>query len=383
MPKKKNTRASNGMGSIRKRLDGRWEARYTTPDGRQRSVYGKTEKEVTAKLRGALHDMDSGTWREPSKMTVAQWLDVWLADFQGDNSERTVIKYKSIVNHNIKPVIGDLKLVKLSPIHIRRLISIMQARGLSQVTISNYYRILCTALNGAVESRLIKENHAAGITVSRGKVKKFHVVERAQFPAFIEAAKETKYGNELIFMLYTGLRIGEARGLRWSDIDFDAGTMDVQRQLHPPSNTVTRVTPPKYDEERVINLPPEAMDVLRVQRRKQAEQRIAMGTEWHEDELSRDLVFRQPNGKAHGEKTISDALRSVGQAIGIPDIHPHDLRHSYAVAALRSGADVKTVQHNMGHKKASMTLDVYMAYTDDAGKEGASKLSKYLQNNAD
>lgn len=375
----KRTRANNGMGSIRQRADKRWEGRYTAPDGRQKSVYGRTEKEVTAKLRGVLHEIDSGAWREPSKMTVGQWLDIWLADYQGDNSERTIIKYKSIVNHNFKPTLGEIKLIKLSPIHIRRLISSMQAHGLSQVTISNYCRILRTALRCAIESRLIKENPAGMISVSRGKVKKFHVIEKSQFPAFIAAAKQTKYENELIFMLYTGLRIGEARGLRWADVDMDAGKMDVQRQLHAKSISVQRVTAPKYDEERTIHLPPEAVDILRAQRRKQAEQRLAMGVDWREDDLSRDLVFRQPNGEAHGEKTILTAVRQVGKAIGIPDLHPHDLRHSYAIAALRSGADVKTVQHNMGHKNASMTLDVYMAYTEDAGKEGAAKLSEYLQ----
>lgn len=380
---KKQGRAANGMGSIRQRPDGRWEARYTAPDGRQHSLYGKTEKDVTARLRGALHELDSGAWREPSKMTVSQWLDIWLADYQGDNSERTIIKYKSIVNHGIKPVIGELKLVKLAPIHIRRLISSLQSRGLSQVTISNYCRILRTALRGAMESRLIKENPAAIVQVSRGRVKKFHIIERAQFPAFIDAAKQTKYENELIFMLYTGLRVGEARGLRWSDVDLDEGIMDVQRQLHAKSISVQRVTSPKYGEERTIHLPTEAVDILRDQRRKQAEQRLAMGVDWHEDDISRDLVFRQPNGEAHGEKTILTAVRQVGKEIGIPDLHPHDLRHSYAVAALRSGADVKTVQHNMGHKKANMTLDVYMAYTEDAGKEGASKLSKYLKNEAE
>lgn len=70
MPKKSRTRASNGMGSIRQRGDGRWEARYTTPSGAQKSVYGKTEKEVTAKLRTQLHDIDAGRWREPSRMTI-------------------------------------------------------------------------------------------------------------------------------------------------------------------------------------------------------------------------------------------------------------------------------------------------------------------------
>jgi len=382
MAKKKNTRASNGMGSVRQRADGRWEARYTAPDGRQHSLYGKSQKAVTDRLRGVLHELDSGAWREPSKMTVSEWLDIWLADYQGDNSERTIIKYMSIINHNFKPVLGELKLSRLSQLHIRRMISNMRERGLSQVTISNYKRILSTSLKCAVDSRIITENPADHITVRRGKVKKFSFVDRVQFPAFIEAASHTKYENELLLMLYTGLRIGEVRGLRWSDIDFDEGTMTVQRQLHSKSISIQRITAPKYDEERTIYLPHEALDVLRAQRRKQAEQQIACA-DWQEDDLSRDLVFRQKDGSAHGEKTIYTAVRNAGEEIGIPDLHPHDLRHSYAIAALRSGADVKTVQHNLGHKKAAMTLDVYMAYTDDAGKESASKLSKYLKNEAD
>jgi len=75
---------------------------------------------------------------------------------------------------------------------------------------------------------------------------------------------------------------------------------------------------------------------------------------------------------------IYKATKAVGAALGFDNLHPHDLRHSYAVAALRSGIDVKTVQHNLGHKSATMTLDTYAAYTSDAGKVGAQKFSTYF-----
>lgn len=368
------------MGSVRKRSDGRWEGRYTANDGKQHSIYAQSQAACTAALRAAQNDVDCGAWVEPSKLTVEEWLDIWLKDYQGDNSELTVLKYKSISKNNFIPTIGKVKLLKLSPIHIRRFLTAMKAKDLSQVTISNYLRILKTALNAAVESKLIKENPAANITVSRGKVKAFHVVDKAMFPAFIKAAKQTKYDNELIIMLYTGLRIGELRGLKWSDIDFDAETIQVSRQLHPKSHTAKRITAPKYNEQRLIYLPQAAVAVLKEQRKKQNEQRLAAGDKWVEDDIGNDLVFRMENGKSHGEKTISDAVKAVGTAIGIPELHPHDLRHSYAVAALRSGIDVKTVQHNLGHKTASMTVDVYAAYTDDAGKESAKKLSAYFAN---
>ena len=373
-------RAANNMGTVRQRSDGRWEGRYTASDGKQHSVYALTQPACTAALRAAMNDVDNGIWQKPSMITVSEWLEIWLKDYQGDNSELTVLKYRSITRNNFVPTIGAVKLTKLSPVHIRRFLTAMKAKDLSQVTISNYLRILKTALNAAVEAKLIKESPANGITVSRGKVKKFNVVDKAMFPDFIRAANETKYGNELAIMLYTGLRVGELRGLRWSDIDFAANTMSIRRQLHPKSQTTKRITAPKYDEERTVYLPQPAITVLKAQRVKQNEQRLAAGAEWVDNEVTHDLVFRMETGVEHGEKTIADAVRNVGSAIGIPALHPHDLRHSYAVAALRSGADVKSVQHNLGHKTSSMTVDIYAAYSEDAGKESAKKLSDYFAN---
>lgn len=371
------SRASNGMGSIRKRPDGRWEARYTTPDGRQKSVYAKTEKEVTAKLRNALHELDSGAWREPSKLTVGEWLHIWLSDYQGHNAERTVAKYRCITNKHFIPTLGKVKLSALSPMHVRRLIT--DLNSLKPVTVKNYVRILGAALECAVESRLIKENPVDNAKVPRVPPSRFTVVDGASIQAFISAAEDTPYPNELKLMLWTGLRVGEVRGLRWSDIDMENRTCHVQRQLHPQRNDLQRFTPPKYGEDRIIHLPAEAVAILKDQRRRQAEQRLAAGG-WDDDEISKDLVFRMSTGAAHNDRTIYKAVKAAGKAIGNPELHPHDLRHSYAVAALRSGVDVKTVQHNLGHKTAQMTLDVYAAYTEDAGKAGAEKLSDYIKN---
>lgn len=183
-------------------------------------------------------------------------------------------------------------------------------------------------------------------------------------------------------MLLTGLRIGEVRGLRWSDIDWKAETIDIQRQLHPKNKELPRFDLPKYEETRLLHVPQEVIAALKDQKRKQAEQRLAAGDKWYEDDITHDLVFRKKNGKPHARGSLDRALTKVGIAIGKPDLRPHDLRHSYAVAALRSGANVKTVQYNLGHKTAKMTLDVYARYTEDAGKNDAIKLSNYLKENA-
>ena len=157
MPKKK--RASNGMGSVRRRADGRWEGRYSAPDGRQHSVYGRTEKECTARLRAAQRDVDSGAWKEPSRMTVGEWLDIWLSDYMTHASELTIIKYRGIVNKYIKPELGDLKMEKLSPLHVQRMVKSMQ-KELEPGSIQNYTRIFASALNCAVNAGVIQSNPA-------------------------------------------------------------------------------------------------------------------------------------------------------------------------------------------------------------------------------
>lgn len=367
-------RANNGMGSIRQRSDGRWEARYSAPDGRQRSVYAKSESEVTKKLRAALHDLDAGHWREPSKMRVSEWVDIWIDEYHAHSTEETRRKYRGLADTHYVPVLGALKVSSVTPMHVRKLMNGLHKSGLSPVTVRNDIRILRACFQCAIDAGLIRENPVDGIRLPRAQQASFSVIDRGDIPAFIAASYNTPYPMELQFLLMTGLRVGELRGLRWSDCDLDAGTVSVERQLHIDGGQ--RFAPPKYGEIRKIHLVGEAVEILKEQRKRQLEQRLKHG--WQDDDITRDLVFRLKNGSAHNSRSVYDAVRSVGAEIGMA-LHPHDLRHSYAVAALRSGADVKTVQHNLGHASAAMTLDTYAAYTDDAGKAGAEMLSNYIK----
>ena len=374
---KMRTRANNGMGSIRLRSDGRWEARYTTPDNQQKSIYGKTEKEVSVKLRGLLHDIDTGAWRAPSRITVAGWMSTWLRDYQSHTTERTIKTYTIISKNRIVPIIGKVRLSSLTIAHIHKVVADMKKQNLSTAYIKQCVTIMSAAFNAAVESGIIRSNPAANIKIQRGVKKKLNIVDRDLFPDFIFACKKRKYGLAILYLLLTGLRAGEERGLCWSDIDFDASRMDVSRQI--PMTGKTAFFPPKDNSIRTIELPPEAIELLRQQRKNITAMRLLAGSEWHDDDITKDLVFRSPYGNVLNRTTLYNTVKAVGSEIGLPDLHPHDLRHSYAVAALRSGIDVKTVQNNMGHKNAAITLDTYAAYTKDAGRAGAVKFSSYWQ----
>ena len=192
MPKKKTTRANNGMGSIRQRSDGRWEARYTAPDGRQRSVYAKSEKEVTAKLRATLHELDSGSWREPSNMLLSEWFEIWLKDYHAQSTDSTGIRYRSIVKTHLTPKLGKIRVSKLLPIHVRQFISSMQSEGLAPSTIRHYIATLGVAMKCAIEAGLIKENPVDNIKAPRAVKPILCIIDREDIPSFIQAAHTTK-----------------------------------------------------------------------------------------------------------------------------------------------------------------------------------------------
>jgi integrase len=367
-------RAAN-MGSIRKRPDGRWEGRYTASDGKQHSVYGKTQAACASALRAAQNDVDNGHWLQPSQMTVKEWFEIFLRDYQAHTTQRTRHVYGQIARLHIVPVIGDVKVSRLTPMHVRRVVNAMVEKGLSPNYIHHAHGVLSVAMNAAVESGLVKQNPAENIKTPPRNTPKFNIVDRDLLPQFIEAASHNPNGNILIFAILTGLRAGELRGLKWSAIDFDKSSMDVCRQLQ--THIHAAFTPPKYNSSRVVELTSQSVALLKKQRKDLAALRLAAGDRWESNEIVDDLVFRSATGHFIAESVLHKAAREVGAEIGIPELHPHDLRHSYAVAAIRSGVDIKTVQHNLGHKSAAMTLDVYAAYTADAGKAGAKMLSAY------
>lgn len=366
----------NGMGSIRQRPDGRFEARYTGADGKQHSLFARTATEAARRLRAATASVDSGDWLQPNRITVGEWMDVWLRDYCSHVRPGTLRGYTSRIAR-IKNAVGHIRLAALNPAHVRRVLADAQRDGLAPGTVNNIRIVLATALNRAVDARLIRENPAASVRLPKAQpMREMHIIDRPQIPAFLTAARETNYANELIFLLLTGLRLGELLGLAWSCVDLDAAEITVSRQLVLRGHEY--VIADTKTAARKIRIVPEAAAILRAQRARQAEQRIAAGHLWQTGAPNDDLVFRTPQGRHLLFTTIGKYTRAVGEAIGVPGLHPHDLRHSYAVAALRSGMDVKTVQNNLGHASAAMTLDVYARYTEDAGAAAARLLSAYF-----
>ena len=366
-------RRCNGDGTIRQRSDGRWEGRYVGTDGKQHSVYGRTKTACREALKRKQAEVTTGIWLEPSKITVADWLDTWLEHYCAHIKVTTLANYKRFVRSYFKPSLGKLKLEKLKAAHIQTMFNSMKLATSSKASI----RVaLSSALGCAVRFDLIRENPCEKVKLGKASYRQMNIIDRQQFPAFIEAARRETHGDALTLLLMTGIRSGELRGLRWSDFDADAATLTVSQQLAFDGKSMIAQTP-KSGKSRTIVLIPDAVELLKRHRLEQAKQRLARGYDWIETDLTRDLIFRKSTGAAYARTTLIGPAARVGEALGLPDLHPHDLRHSYAVAALRAGADVKTVQHNLGHASAKMTMDVYAAYTTDAAQTAAARLSAY------
>lgn len=389
MPRKNNRNAQGG-GSIRKRADGTWEARYTvgrdpgTGKQIQRSVYAKTQADVRKKLQQATAAIDDGVYIEPSKLTVSVWLDTWIAEYNGDIKPLTLKAYKSQIANNIKPYLGAVKLSALAAPQIQKLYNSLQ-KGvdgrdpLTPKTIKNTHGILHKALNQAVEIGYLKFNPSDACKLPRVVKKEINPFTEAESASFIQAIKGHKYEIPFLVDLFTGMRESELLGLMWNCVDFERGTITINKQLQRGNakGVGYSLAPLKNNKTRIITPAPYVMQLLQTQRRIQLAARLAAGSAWCDGGFP-GLVFTNEVGGHLTQITLFRQYKAVVAAIGRPDARVHDMRHSYAVAAIQSGDDIKTVQENLGHHTAAFTLDVYGHVSERMKRESANRMEAYI-----
>ena len=394
MPRK-NTRSAQGSGTIRKRTVTRrgkeytyWEARVTVGrdpgTGRQiqRSFSGQTQKEVREKMQAAAVSVNEGTYQAPAKLTVGEWLDIWLKDYLGSVKPFTVRSYSDQVRLHIKPAIGAIKLDALNAHTIQRLYNDLGKEkngkpGLSAKSIKNVHGVLHKALQQAVMIGYLRFNPSDACTLPRIIKKEICPLDEVQSAAFLQAIKGNKYEDFFTVALFTGMREGEILGLLWECVNFDNGTVLIDKQLQheKKKNGAYILAPLKNNKPRRITPAPWVMQLLKRRRAQQIEQRLKAGPLWQDS----GFVFTNEIGEHLVVPTFSREFKKIVASIGCPDVRFHDLRHSYAVAAIRSGDDIKTVQGNLGHATAAFTLDVYGHVTDQMKEDSAQRMERYIK----
>ena len=377
-------RAAAGSGTIRKKTITRngkpytyWEARYSagrdpgTGKQIQRTITGKTQKEVSQKLKAATTAIDEGTYVAPNKTTVNQWLDIWVSEYLGGVKPLTVQTYQCYIEKHIKPSLGATKLTGLTPHMIQRFYNKLD---LSPKTVKNIHSILHSALQQAVENRLIVINPTDACKLP--KIEKYEIkpLEPQQIAVLLEEASVDDYANLFTVAIFTGMRQGELLGLTWENVNFDTGMITVKQQLQCKDGVYFLQTP-KNGKGRVIVPAQVAMDALRDEKEKQTRNQHTYGECWQNPD---NYVFTDVLGKHLVRRTVVKHFKAVIDRAGIENVRFHDLRHSFAVNSLMIGDDVKTVQANLGHATASFTLDVYGHVTQKMQNDSAARMQEFF-----
>lgn len=289
MPRKAKKNAQ-GAGTIRKRSNGRWEARYTVGFGpitgkqQQKSIYGKTQREVRERLAEITTELDNGTYIEPVKNTVGEWLDTWIGTYaQFSVKPYTLDAYQRICRNCLKPSLGTLRLPALTAPHIQRFYnSLLMEKGLSPKTVRNIHGVLHRALEQAMRLGMLRNNPSELCDLPKTRRKEIHPMEQDKIEAFLQAIKGCKYELLYLVTLFTGLRQGEVLGLTWDCVDFSHNTLYINKQLQKTKKVSGEYTlaPTKNSRARVITAASSVLALLKRQKSQQAQAQLLAGSGW-------------------------------------------------------------------------------------------------------
>ena len=263
---------------ITKRKDGLFQGMYTahTPDGPKRKyVYGRKYKDVEKKLAEAMGDAAKGIYFDDENQTVSQYMERWLGDSAKDDlGHRAYHNYRLQIRRHISPAFGRLKLSKLTAAHVQSLYAAKRRDGLKPSSVRYIHAVLHRALEQAVRFNLIPFNPAARVDPPKVRQEEIKPLDMEQARRFLRAAREDRFEALYVLSLTTGLRMGETLGLRWSDVDLDAGTLRVSRQVQRMREGGGLVfSEPKNASRCTVDLPQRAVEALRIHRKQQAEER--------------------------------------------------------------------------------------------------------------
>lgn len=380
-------RAAQGAGTIRKKTVIRkgkeytyWEARVTT--GRdlgtgkqvQRSFTGKTQKEVREKMQAAAVAVNTGTYIAPQKMTVGQWMDTWAADYLGGAKPATVTIYKNNIKNHIKPALGAVALSDLRPHMVQTFINGLE---LSPASVRLAYKVLHMALEKAVKLGHIPKNPAAGSELPKLDQKEIQPLDDQQVALLLKTAKGGDMEYLITVALFTGCRLSELLGLTWDTVDFKQGTITINKQLARPEHRgATPFLSPKNGKTRTITPASSVMTALKNQKRRQMKQQLKVGPLW---DNQYHMVFTTEIGEPLDQWKAEKGFSAVLDAAGLVGVRFHDLRHTYAVNAIRAGDDIKTIQGNLGHASAAFTLDRYGHFTERMKQDSAARMEGFMK----
>jgi integrase len=373
---------ANGEGGItRHKASGLYMARYTvqTPTGpKRKTIYGKEREEVADKLIEALSNRNKGLVFEGDDQTLSEYLDRWLnGAVKGSVKPSTYESYERMIRNHIKPTLGHRKLKNLAPDHVQYFYQSKLDAGLAAGTVRLMHGILHKALEQAVKWGIVPRNVCKATTPPKPNPEEIRPLDAEQAKRLLEVASAAG-GNRLealyVLAVTAGLRIGELLGLKWEDVDLDAGILRVRRTRSQAKSGPTFTTP-KSGKGRSIRLTGRAVEALRSHKAAQNAERLKLGDLWEDN----GLIYCTTAGKPLDFRNVATAsFKPLLKKAGLPDIRFHDLRHTCATLLLFRGHHPKLVQELLGHSSVAMTLDRYSHVLPGMGDQTAAAMEAAL-----
>ncbi len=350
--------------------------------GRRRKGLGgyRTRKEATAVLTDALSRAQQGAFVEPSRQTVGQFLEEWLPAIRSTVRASTWDSYRSNVETHIIPALGLIPLRRLSPGHVNAFYTELliggrkDGKGLSPRTVAYIGMIIHRALKDAERWGRVSRNVAELADRPKPRGTEMRVWTGQQLRTFLSHLEGNRLYTCFLMAATTGMRRGELLGLRWQDVDLDAGRLQIRQTLVVTAYRLHFSEPKTKRSRRSISLDPATLTAIKSHRSRKLEERLAWGPGYEES----GLVFTREDGAPLHPQHVSDAFERHVRAAGLPVIRFHDLRHTYATIALSAGTHPKVVSERLGHSSISITLDTYSHVIPALSEQEANRIASLI-----
>ncbi len=358
-----------------------WSAVYDEPtaDGTRRQRWRggfATKREAERALSDALARIGSGGYIEPSRLSFGAYLvDQWVPSIRASIRPSTLTRYKLDVERKLVPRLGAVRLQRLTGAHLDEVYAELLERGLSPASVRHCHSVARRALRDAIRNDLVPRNVADAATPPRVARKELSVWTADELRTFLAAVDDSRLYAAWWLLGTAGLRRGEVLGLRWQDLNLDTRRLAVVRSLVQRGRELEFSEPKTKRGRRSLALDERTVAVLEAHRRRQLEERIALG-------LGRPapdgLMFTDPLGEPVKPDSFSQMFDRRVDKLGLPRVRLHDLRHGAATLMLASGANPKTVSERLGHPSTAFTMDIYAASVPALEEETAAKVAALL-----
>ena len=356
-------RRGQGEGSIYRRQDGVWigaiELGWIDGKRSRKVVSARTRGEIVKRLRELHPVIAQGVVPASDRLTVGEYLNGWIANrIPGTITTRTEVIYERAVKVYINPSIGKLRLNKLAPSDVSRMLQDLQAKGYSPATRRIARSTLRRALRMAEQDGILSRNVASIAEGPKLDHREGRSLTPDQAKQFLRAVEGHRHEAAYVLALSLGLRRGEILGLTWRDVDRaeDAVVLYIRNQLVRDKNGVHLVDLKTVGSRRTLHLSRPLVEILERHRVRQEAAELVRGKRWHNDH---ELIFTSNIGTPLDPEDFGKTVPKICVEAGLGHWSIHELRHSCASLLIAMEVPLEVVAQQMGHASIQVTMDVY------------------------